>query len=326
MRYWFALLFCMSCGGALPVRTSGREPDLSSIEFRAVDQVTLRGTVRVPDRPLAAVLLAGGSGKTDRDETVPAKRTASGKSEKLFRQIADRLTRANFATLCYDKRGVLGENGEVDNAVWATADREHLIADAVSAARELLKVTKLPARQLLILGHSEGAIVAVEAALRLEAVGPVGGLLLLGAQARPMQDMLRYQIAGSDTSLTAEQVDVATKEALATIASTSEVFAPDGKPVAWYREFLAAPANEQRLSLVRAKVALFQGEVDVQTPPEEVERFLRFRGVQRTYMHVHRYEGLGHGFSQPKSGHPTLGPIAPNVLDDIANEASGMLQ
>jgi hypothetical protein len=41
---------------------------------------------------------------------------------------------------------------------------------------------------------------------------------------------------------------------------------------------------------------------------------------------VHKYKGLGHGFSQPKDGRPTLGPIAQSVLDDIANEALGMLR
>jgi surfactin synthase thioesterase subunit len=181
-----------------------------------------------------------------------------------------------------------------------------LIADAAAAARELLKSTGLSPQRLLILGHSEGTIVAVETALRLEADSnaTLGGLLLLGAQARPMEEMLRFQIASSDTSQTPTQVDLATKEALALIASTSEVFAPDGKPIAWYRQFLAAPANEQRLPLVHAKVTLFQGEADVQTPSEEAERFLRFR-TQR--INVHKYKGLGHGFSPPKDGRPTLG-------------------
>jgi pimeloyl-ACP methyl ester carboxylesterase len=328
MKLWFTLWIAgLGCGGALPAPDQRSAARLSQAqnEFRSSDGVTLRGTLRVPHRPLGAVLLIGGSGKTDRDETVPGKLTASGKTERLFLQITKRLAAADVATLCYDKRGVLGDHGEIDTGIWATADREHLIADAMAAAHELLKSTGLSPQQLLILGHSEGTIVAVETALRFEADSgaALGGVLLLGAQARPMEEMLRFQIASSDTSQTPAQVDLATKEALALIASTSEVFAPDGKPIAWYRQFLAAPANEHRLPLVRAKVALFQGEADVQTPSEEVERFLRFR-TQR--INVHKYKGLGHGFSQPKDGRPTLGPIAQSVLDDIANEALGMLR
>lgn len=288
------------------------------VSFKSsMDGVGLHGTLAVPKKAKGAVLMIVGSGKADRDETVPGKLTFSGKTEKLFSQLSEAMVAAGYTTLRYDKRGVLDENGKVNPSIWKTADRDHLIADAVSAAKFLSQETHVPTEQLVILGHSEGTIISVETALALD--GKVKALLLFGAQARSMREMLHFQIV--DVNLTKksikEEVQKLEKEfleALDFIANSKEDFAPDGKPIGWYRQFLAAPANKDRAPLVTARFAFFQGEDDVQTPRGEVDTFLK-SGVQNAV--VFSYPRLGHGFSPRKNNNPTLGPVDMKVRKDL---------
>jgi hypothetical protein len=143
----------------------------------SLDGTALNGTLEKPlSVPRAPVLMLTGSGKTDRDETTPADLTFSGKQEKLFLQIANALSESGHPTLRYDKRGVLDDTGRVDRQIWKTADREHLIQDAIDAAKFLLQHTGSQHSDLIILGHSEGTILAVEAAIALG--GHVKGHLL----------------------------------------------------------------------------------------------------------------------------------------------------
>ena len=226
----------------------------------SLDKVTLHGTLTTPSKIKGAVLMIVGSGKADRDETVRGQLTYTGNTEKLFVPLSDAAISAGYATLRYDKRGVLNENQKVDEKVWKTADRTHLISDAVDAAKMLSQETKIPLKNIVIIGHSEGTIVAVETAIALGS--QVKAVLLFGAQARAMKDMLHYQIVESNLkpqATTKERADLEEQfqGALTMIASSKEDFAPDGKPLNWYREFLSAPANKDRALLVKAKFAFF---------------------------------------------------------------------
>lgn len=286
----------------------------SNIEFQSSkDQLKINGTLVEVKNSKGAILMLTGSGPADRDETVQAELTHTGKEEKLFKQLAESLAQSGFTTLRYDKRGVLNANGKVTKEIWKSADREHLIADATDAAKYLLQKTNTTPEQLLILGHSEGTVIATETAHQLG--GQVRGLLLLGAQARSMKEMLHYQIVESRTARGKRaDLEAEFEAAIKTILTTDLPFSPDGKPINWYRQFLEAPANEDRLADIKGQVAIFQGAADPQTPAEELDRFFN----KRKKLHVFKYEGLGHGFSPDKNGKPTLGPIDEEVLKDIS--------
>ena len=292
---------------------------MKEVHFKSTkDGMTLHGVITIPKQKLrGAVLMLVGSGKVDRDETTPADMTFSGKPEKLFSQLSDSLVSAGFATFRYDKRGVLDSEGNVDSKIWETADRDHLISDATDAAHVLLKELHLSAKEIILLGHSEGTIIATEVAINLG--GSVRALLLFGAQARSMKDMLHYQVVESRSKHASgngkqEGPKEEYKKALEMIATSKDKFAPDGKPMGWYRQHFSAPANAERLAAVTGKKFIFQGELDPQTPIDEVDRFKK-AGV--TDLTVHRYSNLGHGFSPDKNGKPTLGPIDEKVIADL---------
>jgi len=117
--------------------------------------VTLAGTLTLPasEGPFPAVVLITGSGAQNRDEEILG--------FKLFRLIADYLTRNGIAVLRYDDRGVGGSTGSTSES---TTDD---FAGDVLAAVQLLKVRPdIDAKHIGLCGHSEGGIVAPIAASR----------------------------------------------------------------------------------------------------------------------------------------------------------------
>lgn len=315
--------FLCSCSHVRETTTGGSEKmKEQEVSFKSsIDGTILRGTLSTTTSCKAPVLLLVGSGKVDRDETTEPSLTYSGKTEKLFKQISDSLVSAGFCTLRYDKRGVLNDQGKVDPKIWKTADRERLISDAVDASHFLLKATNNDPDKIILLGHSEGTIISVETAIQLG--GKVRGLLLLGLQSRSMKEMLHYQIVESRSRQSSGIGEKSSPEeeyqkALQMIQTSQEDLAPDGKPMLWYRQYLKAPANEIRVKDVKGSIAVFQGEVDPQTPIDELDRFIK----QRPDTLVHKYPNLGHGFSPDLNGKPTLGPIDSKVLKDLITTAN----
>ncbi|MBC7458180.1 MAG: alpha/beta fold hydrolase [Bdellovibrionaceae bacterium] len=292
------------------------------VSFKSTkDGVVLNGTFISAAEPKAAILFIVGSGKTDRDETAEGSQTFSGKKEKLFKQLAEAFSKAGYSSFRYDKRGVLDEAGRVDKSIWAKADREHLISDAVDAARFLNKDYAVKISDLIIVGHSEGTIVGVEAAISLSE--KIKGLILLGAQARSMKDMLYYQIVESPHATSSGQNKNAIDDyhmALKMIETSTDQWAPDNKPMTWYKQFLKAPANQDRIGLIKAPIAIFQGEDDFSTPIDEIQRF---NGLGLKNLSAKTYPGLGHSFSPNKNGQPTYGPIDQKVIADIVKAADG---
>jgi pimeloyl-ACP methyl ester carboxylesterase len=316
MKIFIKLLLSITLSGCATTKLPNGGQMGKEVSFKsAKDGARLNGTYVSVHKSKGTVLFIVGSGKTDRDETADETMTFSGKKEKLFRQLAVAFADAGYSSLRYDKRGVLNDSGKVDKELWVTADREHLISDAVDAARFLQSEFKVESKDLIILGHSEGTIIGVEAAIAINE--QLRGLVLLGAQARSMKDMLYYQIVESPHASTAglgQKPIEDYKMALKMIEESKEIWAPDNKPMSWYKQFFAAPANQDRIHLVKAPIAIFQGEEDFSTPIAETERF---RSLGLNNLRIKTYPGLGHCFSPNRDKVPTYGPIDAKVIIDI---------
>src|SRR3990167_8764364 len=147
-------------------------------------QGTLRGTLLQPrsDEPLAVALLIAGSGPTDRDGNNPA----DGHNDSL-KKLAHNLARHGIASLRYDKRGVAASRAATPNERDLSVDA--YVADAVAWGR-LLKRDKAFDR-LILIGHSEGALIASLAAPQAGA----DALVTLAGSARPIDQVLREQLS-----------------------------------------------------------------------------------------------------------------------------------
>jgi len=120
-------------------------------ENKAAD-ITLAGTLTIPQsqKPAPAVLLIPGMGPADRDCTLP------GGNHKLFLVFADYLTQHGIAVLRYDKRGVGKSTGKFD----LTVTTQDLAGDVLAGVEYLKTCTKINAKQIGLIGHSEGGIIA----------------------------------------------------------------------------------------------------------------------------------------------------------------------
>lgn len=120
------------------------------VTFEGADGVSLVGTLTLPDTPgpHPAIALMTGSGPQTRDsEVVPG--------FPIFAQIADHLTRAGFAVLRYDDRGVGLSEGD-----YSAASIQDFAADGVAAVAFLRGYEGIDPDAVGILGHSEGGAYA----------------------------------------------------------------------------------------------------------------------------------------------------------------------
>jgi pimeloyl-ACP methyl ester carboxylesterase len=121
--------------------------------------LSLSGTLTRPDKngEFPVVILISGSGPQDRDE--------SWKMHKPFWVLADYLTRQGLAVLRYDDRGFGKSTGD-----HSAATTEDFAKDVLSAIDYLKTRTDINSKQIGLIGHSEGGIIAPLAANQTEDV------------------------------------------------------------------------------------------------------------------------------------------------------------
>ncbi len=111
----------------------------------------------------------------------------AGARDGPFARIADALAERGVASLRYDPRGC----GESDGS-WESSDLFSRIDDARDAIGAMRSRRELDLRRTAIIGHGEGAVIALSVAIGDPAIGAVG---LIGAPARSQRDVLRRGVA-----------------------------------------------------------------------------------------------------------------------------------
>jgi pimeloyl-ACP methyl ester carboxylesterase len=310
--------------------------------------IEFTGTLTLPrgDGPFPAVFLITGSGPQDRDETIFA--------HKPFLVLADHLTRHGIAVLRADDRGVGGSGGDTMKST--TAD---FAGDALAAVAFLKGRKEINSKQIGLIGHSEGGIVAPLAATRspdvafivlLAGTGLNGEeILYLQGQAvlksmgasekmlarqRSSQEMI-FKIVKEekDNDKAKERIVKAAKEILAKLLPEEkkevEKFEQPGQldmvVTPWFRYFLTYDPRPV-LRKVRVPVLAVCGEKDVQVPPKEnlkaIHEALEAGGNKD---HTEKeLKGLNHLFQTCKTGAVTeYGQIeetfAPAALKEVSD-------
>lgn len=132
---------------------AGAPYSAQEVQVPTPDGFTLGGTLTLPRGargPVPAVVTITGSGQQDRDAHIPLVR-----DYRLFRQVADTLSRRGIAVLRMDDRGYGASGGRVAGAT--TAD----FADDIRAGLAWLRQRpEVDAARLGLVGHSEGGIIA----------------------------------------------------------------------------------------------------------------------------------------------------------------------
>ncbi|WP_420422448.1 alpha/beta hydrolase family protein [Simkania sp.] len=156
--------------------------------------VTLAGTLTLPrsEKPSTAVLLIAGSGRVDRDETVFG--------HKPFLVLADHLTKHGIAVLRVDKRGIRESTGNYDDST-----SEDFAADVLAGVEYLKTRKEIDAKQIGLIGHSEGGLIAPMVAVKSD---DVAFIVLMAAQAVTGETLVYTQEALISRSMgvTEEQI------------------------------------------------------------------------------------------------------------------------
>jgi alpha-beta hydrolase superfamily lysophospholipase len=172
----------IACAAALlSAATSGALAD--PVEITAPGPLAeLHGTFVPAGDAAPVVLVIPGSGPTDRDGNSPI-----GVSASTYRLIAEGLAERGIASVRIDKRGMFGSATAVADANAVT------IADYATDVRSWISTIQKQTGVscVWLLGHSEGALVALAAA---KDPNGVCGVLVVAGPGRKLGDIMRQQL------------------------------------------------------------------------------------------------------------------------------------
>ena len=236
---------------------AGANYTAEEVSFEGPGGITLGGTLTLPKNAhgkLPAALTITGSGQEDRDEYVPL---VGG--VRLFRQVADTLSRVGIAVLRLDDRGLGASTG--DFAKSTTAD----FADDIRAGLAYLRTRKeIDGDRLALIGHSEGGIIGPMVAAtdpRLRALVTFGG---------PGDKMIEMSMAQNNwvldhtPRLTPAQRDSMLKDARRKLQPENQTV----PMLKFWMSYDPAPAARK----VKAATLILEGENDRQVPVENAEK------------------------------------------------------
>lgn len=151
------------------------------VEVMIPGEFPLAATLTIPDGSMEKyplVVMVHGSGPTDRDSN------AKGMPMNIFKELSEVAAEVGFASIRYDKRGVGASKGD-----FYEAGVRDLIDDAQAVLEFAKKHPNIDAENVILLGHSEGSILAPFVHENV----PVDGIILLAGTAEPLADTLKWQ-------------------------------------------------------------------------------------------------------------------------------------
>ncbi len=283
--------------------------------------------------------LLTGSGAQDRDEALFG--------HKPLLLLADTLTRAGYAVLRVDDRGVGGSSGDL-----ATASYDDLVGDALAGVAYLKGRSDVDPGRIGLLGHSEGGYLAPLAAQRshdIAFVTLIAGPAVPGEDVAVLQNQLLLQAAGAPP----EQVDAQTTylhklvgllrvrdyEAARVLARTQleqySATLPEAQRLTPQQIEATAQAHSQpsmrsfvtydpgpALDALDIPVLAVFGGKDLQVPPAQSEPVLRQRLADHPDATIRTFPQLNHLMQPATTGSPdeyaTIETtISPEVLDAV---------
>lgn len=225
---------------------------------------TLHGTLLTPDAgaETVAVIIAG-SGPIPRNGSV-----------NNYLYLAQALEKAGIASLRYDKRGI-GASQFTEPERMADATFEDFIGDAAAWAGYLAGEGF---RRVVLVGHSEGALIALCAAQQTPKVAAVVSLAGAGY---PLDEILQLQLAAQllpdnmDLLLQANAIAAALKrgERVESCPPQLESLFRPSVQTFWISSLRYDPREEIRK--VRVPILIVGGDNDLQVPPDNAESLAR---------------------------------------------------
>ena len=285
---------------------------------------SLAGTLTTPPKADAgkkspAIVLVPGSGPIDRDSVVAG--------IPLFAQLAGQLAEKGVVVLRYDKRGVGQSGGRTE-----TVTLRDYADDVIAAVKWLARRKDVDDKQITVVGHSEGASIAMLAAKekKIATLVLMGGMGTTGKELILEQQQHALETAKLGDEERADKVELQKKILEATVAEKGwEALPPNVRRLVdtpWYRSLLLFdPARAMKD--VRQPMLILQGELDAQVPRHHAEKLAEIARARKkpAPIEVKVLPSLNHLFVVAKTGkvaeYPSLDPktISPEVAQIIAS-------
>lgn len=274
---------------------------------------TLHGSLRLPavKGKFHVALIVAGSGPTDRDGNAPRFLSDS------YRQLADALEAEGFASVRYDKRGVAASAAAGPKE--ADLRFEHYVEDAAAWIAQLRRDRRFAG--IVVIGHSEGSLVAALAAART----PPDALVSIAGFSRRAADGLRAQLEpklpGPLWQETGRILDSLEKGE--TVAKPppelAALFRPSVQPylVSWFRH-----SPVEAYAKLDLPVLVIQGTADIQVTVADAEALAAAakhsqRWIVPDMSHVMKIVGADPASQMQGYTDPAL-PIVPALAPRIA--------
>ncbi|MSR06678.1 MAG: alpha/beta fold hydrolase [Gemmatimonadetes bacterium] len=315
----FAASETLAADTAPPVKA--RESPLAILSAGA----RLAGTLTVPPSATGRIPLAvigAGSGGVDRNgNAAPVLRT------NTYAQLAWKLAERGIASIRYDKRWV-GESRGGARPDSLTFD--DFAGDVVAAVSAALGDTRFG--PVVVIGHSEGGLLALRAAAR--GVFPVAGIALLATPGRRFADVVTDQLRRQVDSVAARRFAELFPRYVAgeDLVNVPEYLRPLLLPV--NRRFAASVAAFDPLAAARAArgaLLIVQGGADIQVSLADAQLF---RGVRPDAQlaiipqanHVYKAAaGTGRMAQLALYQDPTV-PIVPELVATLGTWIDGLVR
>jgi pimeloyl-ACP methyl ester carboxylesterase len=249
-------------------RVTISRPNDESVKILA-NGFSLAATVSKPAestaKTLAAVVLVGGSGPVDRDETafnIP-----------IFGQLAGSLADAGFLVVRYDKRGIGQSGGRAESAT---------LADYAEDLRAVVKYVKdrkdVDRKHIAVVGHSEGGSVAMLAAAKDKEIAALVLIATTGVTGAELNlQQVQHALERSSKTEAEKQATIDLQKRIQQAVLTGsgwDTIPPSLRKQAetpWFQSFLAFDPAKVMPS-IRQPILIVQGMLDTQVLPSNADR------------------------------------------------------
>ena len=275
------------------------------------DEWKLPGTLTIPNGngPFPAAVLVHDTGPNDRDESIGP--------NKIFRDLAEGLASRGIAVLRYEKRSrqyAAKLSGIRDYTV-----EEEVVEDAARAVALLRTQKEIDPAKIYVLAHGFGGYVAPRIA---EEAGQIAGIVMLSANARPLEDLIVDQ--AEYLGLPAKDIEGIKAQAkrIKTLEQADAASPPLLGMSATYLLDLKSYDPIASAKKVPVKMLFLQAGRDFQVTPKELDLWKaalagRKDAAFQTFPALNHLFVAGEGKST-QAEYRKPGHVAPEVIDTIA--------